>query len=174
MVHRRRGAPIVDHHNRVFSGKGRRVTLVGGERPQGHKILHHVAVPELVLDGVGVVQANLIKELLEVVRGRVRLMLAAECDNHSAHHDGVACVFVDAIVIVGRGCGLLVALLAPLLAALDALLSILDYDVGRRFPVTALGWVKLGRLVADSVLGDNAAQLLSGVLDGVGRCLERP
>jgi hypothetical protein len=34
--------------------------------------------------------------------------------------------------------------------------------------------VKLGRLVSDGVLGGDAAQHLGGVLDGVGRCLERP
>jgi hypothetical protein len=53
----------------------------------------------------------------------------------------------------------------PLLATL---LSILDDVMGRRFPVAAWGWVKWGHLVANGVLGDNAAQLYDGVLDGVG------
>jgi hypothetical protein len=32
--------------------------------------------------------------------------------------------------------------------------------------------VKLGRLVVNGILGIEAAQLLGGVLDGVGRCLK--
>jgi hypothetical protein len=84
----------------------------------------------LVLDGVGVVRENLCKELLEVVRGWPRLMLAAAYDSRGAHHDRAACLLVDVAVIINRGCGLLAALLAPLLSALVTLLSILDDDVG--------------------------------------------
>jgi hypothetical protein len=93
-------------------------------------------------------------ELLEVVRGRSRLMLAVACDSHSAHHDGAACLLVDAAIIVSCGCSLLAALLAPLLAAL---LGILDDDVGRHFAAAAWGWVKLDRLIFDDVLGGDAA-----------------
>jgi hypothetical protein len=120
------------------------------------------------------VQANHLKELLKVVRGWPLMSLAAACDSHDAHLDIVACLLVDAAIITDRGCGLLAALLAPLLAALGSLLGILDDDVGWRFPIATWGWVKLGRLVVDGVLGGDAAQLLGGVLDGVGLCLERP
>jgi hypothetical protein len=64
-------------------------------------------------------------------------------------------------------------LLAPLLAALGALLSVLDDNTGWCFPA-AWGYVKMGCLGADGILGDDTAQLLGGVLDGVGWCLERP
>jgi hypothetical protein len=138
VAHPQRGAPVVDHHNHVFYGKGHRVALTGdlidfhvsGERPCGHEILHHATVLELVLDWVGVVRASLLKELLEVVRGRLRLTLASACDGHDVHHNGAACLLVDAIIIVDRGCGLLAALLAPLLATLGAHFGILDDDIG--------------------------------------------
>jgi hypothetical protein len=65
-------------------------------------------------------------------------------------------------------------LLAPLLATLGTLPDILDDDVGRHFPIAGWGWVKLGRLIADSVLSVHAAQLISGVLYSADRCLERP
>jgi hypothetical protein len=80
-----------------------------------------------VPDRVGVVRANLLKELLEVVHGWPRLTLAAAYDSCDTHHNGVACLFVYATAVIGRGCGLLVVLLAPLLAAL---LDIPDDDVG--------------------------------------------
>jgi hypothetical protein len=59
------------------------------------------------------------------------------------------------------------ALLAPLVAALDALLGVVSADVGRcllaaawgRFPVRLCGAVH-GRLVAGGVLGGDAEQLL--------------
>jgi hypothetical protein len=134
----RLGVPITDHHNHVFTRKEHRVTLIGDlidfhasvERPRGHEILHHAAVPELVLDRVGKVRANLLKVLLKVVPMQSRLMLAATCDNHGMHHDGVACLLVDVAIIVACGCGLLAVLLVPLLAALGALLDILDDDIG--------------------------------------------
>jgi hypothetical protein len=79
-------------------------------------------------------------------------------------------LLVDATIAIGRGCGVLAALLAPLLATL---LGIPDDDIGRCFPVFTWGWVKLSRLVPDGVLGGDAVQLLGGVLDGVGRFLKR-
>jgi hypothetical protein len=80
--------PIVDHHDRVFSRKGRRVTLIEGlvnfhalgEGPQGHEILHHAAVPELVLDRVSVVRDGLLQEPLKVVCGWSHLTLTTACD----------------------------------------------------------------------------------------------
>jgi hypothetical protein len=82
-----------------------------------------------VLDGVGVVWTSLFEELFEVVCGRPRLTLAAACGHHGVHHTRAACLFVGATIIIGRGCGLLVVVLAPLLVALGALLGILDGDV---------------------------------------------
>jgi hypothetical protein len=83
-----------------------------------------------VLDEVGVVRASLLKDLLEVVHGRPRLMLPAACNSRAMHHDGAACLLVDATIIISHGCGLLAPLLVPLLAALGALLDILDDDIG--------------------------------------------
>jgi hypothetical protein len=108
---------IVDHHNRVFSGKGRHVAIIGdlidfhasGERPRGHEILYRAIVPELV----------------------------ATYDSRGVHHDRAVCLLVDVVIVVGRGCGLLVALLAPLFAAFGALLGILDDDDRQCFPTTA-------------------------------------
>jgi hypothetical protein len=74
-----------------------------------------------------------------------------------------------ATVIVGRGCGLLKTLLAPLPATL---LGVLDGDFKRCLPAVARCWAKLVCLVASGVLGGDTAQLLSGVPDGVDRCLE--
>jgi hypothetical protein len=91
-----------------------------------------------------------------VVHGWPRLMLATAYDCHGVHNNGATCLLVDVIVVIGRGCSLLAVLLAPLLATLGALLGILDDDVGRRFPVAAWGWVKLGHLIADGVLGGDA------------------
>jgi hypothetical protein len=83
-----------------------------------------------MLDRVGVVLANLLKELLKVVCGWPHLMLAAVRGSHGAHHDGATYLLVDSAIIIGRGCGLPAALLSPLLAALGALLGILDDIVG--------------------------------------------
>jgi hypothetical protein len=117
-----------------------------------------------VLDRVGVVRASLIKELLEVIHRRLRLTL------------GTAYVglLVVATVVTHRKCGLLMTLLAPLLATNAALPSILDDDIERRFLAAAWGRVKLGRLIADDVLGVDATQLLGGVLDSVNRYLKGP
>jgi hypothetical protein len=178
-MHPWRGAPIVDCHDRVFPRKGHHITLIGdlidfhasGQGPSGHETLHHAAVPELVLDGVGRVRASLFKELVEVVRGRLCLTLAATYDRRGVLCAGAACLLVDVAKVVDHG--LLAALLVPLLAALGTLLDIRDNDVRRCSPAAARGWVKLDRLVADSVLGGAATPLLGGVIEGVGRCLER-
>jgi hypothetical protein len=156
------------------------VTLVGdlmdfhasGEGSRGHEILHRAAVLELVLDGVGVVQTSLLKELLEVVHGRPRMMLAAACCNHDVHHIGAACLLAITTVTISRGCGLFKTLLAPLPATLGTLPSILDGDVEQCLPAVARGRAKLGRLAAGGILGGDATQLVSGVPDVVGRCQE--
>jgi hypothetical protein len=161
-VHHRQGESIVDHHDCIFSRKGHRAVLVGdivnfhasGEGPQGHEILHHAAIPELVVDGVGVVQASLLEEPLEVVHGQSRLLLAAARDSCDAHHTGATCLLVDAIVITGHGGGLLAVLLAPLLASLS---DAVDDGVGHRFPAATWDRLKLDCCVVDDALGGDAA-----------------
>jgi hypothetical protein len=111
VAHPQRGAPIVDHHDRVFSEKGCRVALVwdlvrfhaSGEGPRGYEILHHATILELVLDGVGMVQASLLHELLKVIHGRSCLTLATACNGRSLHHVGAARLLVVATIIAGRG-----------------------------------------------------------------------
>jgi hypothetical protein len=70
-------------------------------------------------------------------------------------------------------------LLAPLLATLGALLSVMDDDVGWCLLVTAQGrlpvaWgrVEFGRLIVCGILGGDAAQLLGGVHENIIHCLE--
>jgi hypothetical protein len=99
-------------------------------------------------------------------------MLATSCGGRGVHHTRAARLLVVAVVITGHECGLLMVLLAPLFAALGTLLGILDDDVGQCFPTATWSRMKLGSLVADSLLGSDAMQLLDGVLDGVDRCLE--
>jgi hypothetical protein len=65
-------------------------------------------------------------------------------------------------------------LLAPLLATLGALTDILDDGIEQHFPAAAWGWVKLGCLVADGMLGGDAAWLLSDIFHGAGRFLKGP
>jgi hypothetical protein len=79
-----------------------------------------------VLDGVGVVQASLLKELLKVVCGRPRLTLAAAYGGRGAHQAGAIRLLVVATIIDGRDCSLLMVLFVPLPSAL---LGILDDDV---------------------------------------------
>jgi hypothetical protein len=77
------------------------------------------------------------------------------------------CLPVVVVVMVGHDRGPLRALLVPLLAAL---LGTVDGDVGRcllaaawgRLP-DSLGRTKVGRLVANGILGGDAAWLLNGV-----------
>jgi hypothetical protein len=57
-------------------------------------------------------------------------MLAATYDSYRAQHDRAACLLVEATIVVGYGCGLLPAVLSPLLASLGSLLGILDDNVG--------------------------------------------
>jgi hypothetical protein len=157
--------PIIDHGDRIFSRKWHRVTLfedllnfhASGEGHRGHEILYHATVPELVLDGVSMVRTSLLKELLKVVHGWSHLMLAAACDGCGTHNAGGTRLIVDAAIVADRNCGLLMALLVPLLATLGTLPDILEDDTRRRFPAAAWSWVKLGCLVADGILGNDAA-----------------
>jgi hypothetical protein len=107
-----------------------------------------------------------------VVRGWSFLTLAAACDSHDAHHTGAACLLAIAIIVVGRGCGLMQTLLAPLPTALGALHDILGGNVGQHLLVIARGRVKLGCLIAGGVLGGDTAQLLGGVPQGIDWCME--
>jgi hypothetical protein len=126
MVHPQRGAPNIDCHECVLSWERHHVALVGvlvefhalSDGSRGHELFHHVAVPEFVLDGVGMVWASLLKRLLKVVCGLSCLVFAAACDSHGVHHARAACLLAVATVIVGRGYSLLKALLARLPAAL--------------------------------------------------------
>jgi hypothetical protein len=77
-----------------------------------------------------VVWAGLLEEPLEVVRRRHHLMLVAMRGGHNTPHTGSACPPHVAIVMLSHGHGPLKALLRPLLAALDALLSTADRDNG--------------------------------------------
>jgi hypothetical protein len=69
------------------------------------------------------------------------------------------------------GHGLLVAPLVPLLAAIH---RVQDGNIGRCSPAAAQGRVKLGCLVADGVLGSDAALLLDGVLGCVSQFMGGP
>jgi hypothetical protein len=81
------GVPIVDCHDCIFPEEGHRVASAPvflefstpGEGPQGHEVLHHIAVLELVLDGLWVVRAVLLEESLKVLYWRPHLTLATVC-----------------------------------------------------------------------------------------------
>jgi hypothetical protein len=100
------------------------------------------------------------------------VVLAAACSCRDAHHTGAARSLAVAANIGGRCRGLLKPLLAPLPVTLGALPNVLESDVKRRFPVIAWGRAKFGRLAAGGVRGGDAGQLLGGVPNGIGRCLE--
>jgi hypothetical protein len=139
------GAPPVDHHNDVFLGEVRRIFPVRtfielctlGEGPRGHEAPHHAAVLELVRDGVCIVWAGFLEEPLEVVRGWPRLMLVTACGGWDAPHARATRLPVVAIIMVSCGHGPLKALLAPLLATIDALPAAVDGDVAQRSLTTA-------------------------------------
>jgi hypothetical protein len=168
------GVLTVDHHDCGLPGEGHLVAFVWdfiefnapGEGPQDHEILHPITVPELVLDGLHMVWAGLIKELLDVVCIRPCLVLASTCSSRDAPHAKVAYFLIVATIIVGRGYNPLRTLLAPLLAAL----GVLDVDVRWRLLAvawghlpTAWGRAKFSHLITGGRLGGDAAQLLSGV-----------
>jgi hypothetical protein len=60
----------------------------------------------------------------------------------------------------------------PFPIALGALPGILDGDVKCRLPTIAWGQAKLGHLTAGGILGGDAGQLLGGIPEDIGRCLE--
>jgi hypothetical protein len=73
---------------------------------------------------------HLLQELLEMVHGRPRLMLAAAGSNHGTRHVGAICSLAIATITVGRGCSLLKSLLASLPASLGTLPGVLGGDFG--------------------------------------------
>jgi hypothetical protein len=93
-------------------------------------------------------------------------MLVAVRDGRDASHARATRLPVIAIIMVSRGRGLLRVLLAPLFAALDALLSVVDGDIGRRLLATtrghlpaSLGWTKHVHLIVGGMRGGDAARL---------------
>jgi hypothetical protein len=97
-----------------------------GEGSWGHEAPHHAAVLELVPDRVHMVWVGFLKEPIEVVHRQPRLTLVAACGGWDASHAGATCLLVFVVIVVGHGRGPLKALLAPLLAALDALHAAVD------------------------------------------------
>jgi hypothetical protein len=167
-------ASSIDHHDYFFPRERHRIApawvfielRTPGEGPRGHEGLHYAAVIELVPDGVCMIWAGFLDERLEVVRRRPHLTLVAMRYSRHASRAGAARLPVVAVIMVGRGCGLLRALLAPLFAVLDALLSMVDDDVGwcllvatRGHLPASLGWVKHDHFVVGGVRGGDAAWL---------------
>jgi hypothetical protein len=111
-------------------------------------------------------------QFLEVVGRRLCLMLVTVDGSRDAPHVGAAHLLVVTVVIVGRSP--LRTLLAPPLAAVDALPRTLDGDVRRYLPAVAWGhlptsWKKTesGCLTTGGILGGDAAYLLGGLLENV-------
>jgi hypothetical protein len=77
---------------------------------------------------------------------------------------------IDAIIDVG--CGLLAALLPPLLATIGALFGTLNSDIEQCFPAADRGWSKLHRLGTGGVMGGNAAPSFGGALGGIRQHVE--
>jgi hypothetical protein len=111
-----------------------------------------------VLDGVGVVWASLLKELLEVVYGQPHLQLAAACGSCDAHHARATYLLAIATSIIGHDYSLLNALLANLTAALGTLPDILESGVGRCLPDVAWGREKFGSLTTGGILDGDGVQ----------------
>jgi hypothetical protein len=166
--------PIVDPHDCFFLGEGchassARVSfrlLVLSEGPRGHKIFHHVAIFELVIDKVCMVRTSLLEESLEVVYRWSCLVL----DTAPNDHDTLLVIVVHFLVIViiaGHCSNSLRAPLLPLLVAFGGLLCALDGNVGwhclavvgNRF-ATAWDKERSGHLLVDGVLGGDVDQLI--------------
>jgi hypothetical protein len=120
------------------------------------------------------VLTGLIEKPLEVVHRRPHRTLALARAGQNASHAGAACPPAVAIVAAGHGHSLLKALLAPLVAAFDALLGAVCGDVGRCLLVAAwccltasLCRVKHDCLVAGGLLGGDATRLLKLVPEEV-------
>jgi ABC-type uncharacterized transport system YnjBCD ATPase subunit len=103
-----------------------------------------------------------------VVRGPSCLVLAVDRSLRGVFRTGAACLLVDVTIVIG--CGLLMVLLAPLLAGLNTLLSALDGDAGRRFPAATRGQLMLG---AGGMRGGDIVSSFGGASEGIGRHAER-
>jgi hypothetical protein len=123
-----------------------------------------------VPDGVCVVRASYLKESLEVVCRWPRLTLVAVCGSCDTPRVGATCLPVVAIIVVGHGRGPLRMLVAPLLAALSAILGTVDGNIERcllaatwgRLPAS-LGGMMCDHLTAGGVRVGDAVRLLGGV-----------
>jgi hypothetical protein len=103
-----------------------------------------------------------------VVRGQSCLVLAVARNLRGVFRAGAACLLVDVTIVIG--CGLLMALLAPLLAGINTLLGALDGDAGRRFPAATRGQLMLG---AGGMRGGDIVLSFGGASGGIGRHAER-
>jgi hypothetical protein len=115
--------------------------------------------------------AGLLKKPFEVVRTRPHPTLVIRCGGQGAPHTRVSRL---AVIVIGHGRGPVKVLLAPLSAAIDALLGVMGGDVRWCLHVAAqgrlpasLGRAKHDRVVAGSALGGDAAQLLKHVPEEV-------
>jgi hypothetical protein len=111
-------------------------------------------------------------ELLKVVRGWSCLALAVSRVLCGMFHVGAACLLIDAAIVVS--CVLMIALFAPLLTGLNALLGAPDGDTGRRIPTATWGRLKLGRLIVGSARSGDVTLSLSGACGGIRRHMKRP
>jgi hypothetical protein len=159
------GVPIIDRHDRIFPKEGCHVTSAQvflefptlGEGPLGHEILHHVAVIELMLDGVCMVWVGLLDESLEVVCRRAHLALATARGGHNLRHAGVICFLVLDVILVSHSHNPLRPPLMPLHATLGVPPSILDGSVGWRRVTTAWDREKFRCFLVGGVLCGDAA-----------------
>jgi hypothetical protein len=92
----------------------------------------------LVLDGVCMVMADLLKESLEVIYLRLHVLLDAASDSRVALHVRAVHLFVIIIVAASYGSDPPRMLTLPLLATLDVLQGALDNDA-RWCHLTAIG-----------------------------------
>jgi hypothetical protein len=121
-----------------------------------------------------VLWVGFLKDPLDVVLGRPRLMLVTTYGGRDVPHAGSARLPIIAITVVGSGHVPLNALLAPLFATLDALPATVGGNVRRR-SLTAtrgclpasLGWARHDRLKAIGMLGGDAARGLECVPEKV-------
>jgi hypothetical protein len=102
-----------------------------------------------------------LEDPLEVVYGRLHLMLVAVCDSRDAPHIRATHLPIIAIIMVGCGHSPLKALLVPHFATLDTLPAAVDGDVGRRSLTAAQG-----RLPASLSQAKHDHLVAGGVLDG--------
>jgi hypothetical protein len=134
------GPPIVDQHDHFVPREGCHTLSVWvslgllalGEGPRGHEVFHHATVLEPMLDGVRVVHEGLLEESVKVVCQWPCLALDTTPGSHDVLHVRVVHFLIVVIVVAGRDCNPLGALLSPLLVALGALLCALIGNVGWR------------------------------------------